>query len=131
VVIAIALIGDEADGAVLLLCGPRCLTLHHADPHAPPGRWSPAEVSFPWCTFCARCGMRLLPRARTGCWLCTPAAPCARWPRTAQAAHFARTATARLAGPVPDELWAVAGELADRIPDGGALAELLTPRPSG
>ncbi len=123
--IAVALDGDEAAGAVLLLCGPRCLALHHADPHAPPGPWGLAQVTDPWCTFCWRCGMGLAPRAV--CWLCTATAPCQRWPRTAQAARFARAATARLAGPVPDALWTAAGELADRIPDGAVLAELLTP----
>ncbi len=125
--IEVALDGDEAAGAVLLLCGPRCLALHLADPQAPSGPWSPTGIAPPACTVCHRCGMTLAPRA--GCRLCTAAAPCERWPRTAQAARFALAAATRLAGPIPEDLWTAAGELADRIPDGAALAELLTPRP--
>ena len=121
--------GAAAAGAVLLLCAQRCLARHQADPDFGPGPWRHAQAGAPWCSFCHRCGMSLAPRA--GCRLCSPAVPCKRWPRTSQAANFARTAAARLAGVIPDELWTAAGELADRIPDGHELAELLTPRPPG
>jgi hypothetical protein len=128
-VIVVDLTDPRAAGAVLLLCGPRCLTEHLADPCRPSGRWASKRTAVPWCTFCYRCGMSLAPRS--DCRLCTKDVPCRRWLHTVHAADFARTAISRLDGPVPQALWAAADELADTITDGDLLAVLLTPRSGG